>query len=357
MSNEEKTPKQNISYTISGSMGGGTVSAGLDSSEIGGARSGDRGMAATPDFSPSEPTVAPESKGPIIKDISTEGFLADVIEASKQAPVIVDFWAPWCGPCKQLGPIIEKAVTDAANAGHGITLCKMDVEKYPDISQQMGIKSIPAVVSFVDGRPADGFMGAKTESEVRAFVDKVAALGPPVEGGGMAQALDKANEFAAKGEHAEAAEIYSLILEHEPGNLDAFAGLGFCYVAVGEFDMAQKLIDKIPQEYRDQEALIALMKSIELAKQGSELGELSELAAAADADPKNYQARFDYALALNTNGDREEAAEQLILIVRKDRKWKDDGARAQLLEFFVSWGNADPATNFGRRALSAVIFS
>ncbi len=342
MSDDQEPPKQNISYSTSGTMGPGSMGA-----EIGGA-----GNMSAP-----APAATPAPSGPAIKDITTESFVAEVIEASKIAPVIVDFWAPWCEPCKQLGPMIEKVITDAVSKGHFITLCKMDVEKYPEISQQMGVKSIPAVVAFVDGRPAEAFMGAKPESEIRAFVDKITAKGPKPAGGGLAEALEEADSLAAKGDHAEAAELYMLILDQEQGNLDAYAGLGQCYIAVGEVEMASKLLSQIPEDLREHETLVALAKNIALAQQGAELGELSELAKKLENDPKNHQARLDYALALNTNGDREQAAEQLIEIVRTDRKWKDDGARTQLLEFFESWGNIDPATVSGRRALSSLLFS
>ena len=342
MSNDQESPKQNISYSTSGSMGSGSMGSI---------------PAGAGELPASMPALTPAPAGPAIKDITTESFVADVIEASKIAPVIVDFWAPWCGPCKQLGPVIEKVITEAVSKGHFITLCKMDVEKYPEISQQMGVQSIPAVVAFVDGRPAEAFMGAKPESEIRAFVDKITAKGPKPADGGLAEALDEADGLAAKGDHADAAELYMRILEQEQGNLDAYAGLGQCYIAVGEAEMALKLLDQIPEELREHETLIALAKNIALAQQGAELGELSELANAVENDPKNHQARLDYALALNTNGDREQAAEQLILIVKADRKWHDDGARTQLLEFFESWGNTDPATVSGRRALSSLLFS
>jgi putative thioredoxin len=288
------------------------------------------------------------------KDVTTATFMSDVIEASNSGPVVVDFWAPWCGPCKQLGPVIEKV----AGESKGVTLCKMDIEQYPEISQQMGVKSIPAVVAFVDGRPADAFMGNKSESEIRQFFDKLSAkVKPSEEEADMAAAMDRAHALATEGDHGSAAELYSAILAREPGNIDAFAGLGQCYVAVGEVDMAQKLIDKVPEEHRSEAPLVTLIKAIDLANQASGLGELDELASKVESNPKDNQARLDYALALNADGDREAAANQLIAIVRVDRVWKDDGARTQLLEFFEAWGNTDPATIAGRRALSSVLFS
>jgi len=339
-----------VSYggTSSGYSTGGSMKAGVSPAAKPAAAS------ATPDFVP--PTPKPTAPAGGVKDITTQSFMADVIEASRNGPVVVDFWAPWCGPCKQLGPIIEKVAASTP----GVTLCKMDVEKYPEVSQQMGVQSIPAVVAFIDGRPADAFMGAKGEREVQAFFDKVAAKAPNAgqgDGENMTAALEEADGLAGTGQHAEAAELYAAILAKEPGNLDAFAGLGQCYVAVGEIDMAQMLIDKVPDEHRSEGPLAALIKTIELARQGSELGELSGLADAVTADPKNHQARFDYALALNANGDREEAAEQLIEIVKADRAWNEDGARTQLLQFFEAWGNMDPATLSGRRALSSILFS
>ena len=329
-------------YSGGGSFGGyssgGTIKANVSNTSV-------------PEFKPKPAPVVTDSN---YKDVTTQSFMADVIEASRNGPVVVDFWAPWCGPCKQLGPIIEKV----AGSTPGVQLCKMDVEKYPEVSQQMGIQSIPAVVAFVDGRPADAFMGAKSEKEVNDFFTKLAAKAPQdPESADMSAMLDDANQLAAQGDHGGAAELYSAILAQEPGNLDAFAGLGQCYVAVGEIDTAQMLIDKIPEEHRSETSLQSLIKTIDLAKQGADLGELDSLAKIAEENPKNYQAKFDYALALNANGDRELAAEQLVGIVKADRIWNDDGARTQLLEFFEAWGHMDPATLAGRRALSSVLFS
>ena len=315
---------------------------------------GQASMPAAPSFQPQSASGGRAADNVAVKDVTTETFMVDVIEASRTNPVVVDFWAPWCGPCKQLGPVIEKI----AGETKGVTLCKMDVEKYPEVSGQMGIQSIPAVVAFVDGRPADAFMGAKPEGEVRRFFEKIASkVKPDEEGENLAAAMEQASQLMGEGDHGAAAEIYGAILAKEPGNIDAFAGLGQCYVAVGEVDMAQMLIEKIPEEYRDRGPLVALTKAIELARQASDLGGLSELAVAVESNPGDHQARLDYALALNSEGQREAAAEQLIAIVRADRKWKDDGARTQLLEFFEAWGHMDPATISGRRALSSILFS
>lgn len=342
MNDDYNPPKQNVSYSMSGAMGTGQMA----------------GAASFGNQQPGSPSTAQQSMpDTAIKDITANSFMADVIEASKLAPVIVDFWAPWCEPCKQLGPIIEKTILDVVASGFSITLCKMDVEKHPSISQQMGIQSIPAVVAFMDGKPADAFMGAKSAAEVQAFVDKIAALGPPPQGGAMAEELAAADQLAATGQTAEAAELYSVILSREPGNLDAMVGLGQCYVAVGEIEKAQHLVDQVPQDQHDQEPLTTLIKVISLAQQGAQVGDLSELKKAVAENPKDFQSRFDYALGLNANGDREQAADQLIKIIQVDRQWKDDGARVQLLEFFEAWGNMDPATLAGRRALSSILFS
>lgn len=291
-----------------------------------------------------------------VKDISTRDFGKDVIEASSAAPVVVDFWAPWCEPCKQLGPIIEKIVADTKGA---VRLVKMDIEKYPEVVQQMGIQSIPAVVAFVDGKPADAFMGVKPEPEMRAFIDKLAANSPVKGGDGpdIDAALAEAVKMMQEGDPAQAAEIYSAVLAHEPGNLDALTGLGQCLMAVGEIDQAKALVEQVPENHHSEEPLSVLVKALELADKAAELGDASELAAKCEAEPANHQARFDYAIALNAAGERDAAAEQLIEIVRRDRKWNDDGAKAQLLEFFETWGNMDPATLNARRGLSSVLFS
>ncbi len=306
-----------------------------------------------PDYgAPAVPVGSPAS---VIKDVSTETFMADVIEASKSGPVVVDFWAPWCGPCKQLGPVIEKVVSEA---GGRVTLAKMDIEKHPEVAGQMGIQSIPAVVAFVDGRPAEAFMGAKPESEVRAFIDKLAAAAPVPAGQFDTKAmLDAAHTMLANGDHGGAAEAYGTVAQHEPGNLDALAGLGQCYVAVGETDMARQLLEQVPEEFRTQGSVATLAKQIDLADQAAALGNTDDLLAAVEADPSNHQARLDYAVALNAHGQRNEAVDQLIAIVKADREWNDDGGRKQLVDFFETWGPMDKATIYGRRSLSSVLFS
>lgn len=343
MSDDQKPLKQNMSYSM-----GGSVSAGASMAPTSAGASFGGASASAP--AAAQGTAA----GPLIKDVTTDSFMADVLEASKVAPVIVDFWAPWCGPCKQLGPVIENAVAAAKGA---VTLAKMDIEKYPDVAGQMRIQSIPAVVAFVDGKPADAFMGAKPEGEVKAFVDKIAAMNPNPPGADLDAILDEADRLLKEEDFGGAADLYSSVLAQEPGSVDALAGVGQCYFAVGEHDKARELVATIPPEHHNQGALAALIKSLELADQANELGDISALADACEADPKNHQARYDYAIALNAHGRREEAVDQLVTIVKADRKWEEDGAREKLLEFFAAWGNMDPATVAGRRALSSVLFS
>ncbi len=291
-----------------------------------------------------------------VKDVTTKSFTEDVIEASKNQAVLVDFWAPWCGPCKQLGPVLEKVVT--ASAGKAV-LAKMDIDKNPEIPGQMGIKSIPAVVAFVDGKPVDAFMGAVPESQILAFLDKLPSPENPAlaDDNGIETAMAQAAEMLEAGESAPAAEVYASVLAQEPGNLDAIAGLGECYLAVDEVEHARNIIANLPQDQLAVPVIAGLVAKIELAEQTASLGSHNELEQKIEANPKDYQARFDLALLLNSKNQREEAAQQLLEIVRSDRKWNDDGARQQLVQFFDIWGATDPATLSGRRGLSSLLFS
>lgn len=290
---------------------------------------------------------APEA----VKDISTAEFMAEVIEASNERPVLVDFWAPWCGPCKQLGPVLEKVVAESRGK---VKLVKMNIDQHPEIAGQMGVQSIPAVVAFDQGKPKDAFMGAVPESEVRRFIDKLAGpSGPsPVD-----QALEEAARLAAEGASSEAANLYASVLQQEPENVIALAGLGTLYLASGDAERAKAMYDAIPADQQDKPEAASLKAAIDLAEQAASLGDTSALVARIEADPKDYQARFELAVALNAAGRREEAADQLLEIIRRDRNWNEDGARTQLLQFFEAWGPADEATLTARRQLSAILFS
>jgi putative thioredoxin len=313
---------------------------------------GGESISAAP--TPSAPKAA--TKMPAVQDITTASFAEDVIAASGNQLVLVDFWAPWCGPCKQLGPLLEKVVADSNGT---VILAKMDIDKHPEVAGQMGIKSIPAVVAFIDGKPVDAFMGAVPESQIVAFIKKQPAPANPQlsEEDTIEASLAEAAELLAKGEPAPAADLYAAILGKEQGNLDAIAGLGECYLAVGEMDHARNIIAALPEDQLNVPAVAAFIGKLELAEQTATLGSTVDLEKKLAENPKDHQARFDLALVFNANNQRDEAAEQLLEIVRMDRKWNDDGAREQLLQFFDIWGQTDPSTLKGRRGLSSILFS
>lgn len=287
----------------------------------------------------------------LIKDTTTQGFMKDVIEASKTQPVLVDFWATWCGPCKQLTPVLEKAVKAAKGK---VKLVKMDIDKNPEIPGQMGIQSIPAVIAFVNGQPADGFMGALPESQVMAFLERLTKGKIEDEGANLLEAADTA---LAEGDAAAAADIYAQLLQEDSSNIAALAGLARCYVATGNFEQAKKTLAMIPEAKQNDAAVAAARAALDLAMQAEAAGPLDELQKKVDADPLDHQARADLAAALNAAGKRMEAADHLLAIVKKDRKWNEDGARKQLVQFFEAWGATDPATLEGRKKLSSILFA
>src|SRR4029077_19846562 len=287
----------------------------------------------------------------LVKDTTTQGFVKDVIEESKRQPVLVDFWAEWCGPCKQLTPVLEKAVHAAKGK---IKLVKMDIDKHPAIPGQMGIQSIPAVIAFVNGQAADGFMGALPEGQVVAFLER---LTKDRIGGDVKDLLDAADAALAAGDAAGAADIYAQVLAEDSSNVPALAGLVRCYVQTGALDKARQTLAMVPSAKQSDAAVAAARAALELAEQAKTVGPIGELEQKVAANPVDHQARFDLALALNGKGRRADALEQLLAIVKRDRKWNDDGARKQLVQFFDAWGPTDEATIEGRKKLSSILFA
>ena len=288
----------------------------------------------------------------LIKDTTTQTFVKDVIEESKHQPVLIDFWAPWCGPCKQLTPIIEKAVRAAKGR---VKLVKMNIDEHPAIPGQMGIQSIPAVIAFVNGQPADGFMGALPEGQINAFIDKITKGMPAA--GETADLIAEAEALLAEGDAASAASIYAEALSNDSASIPTIAGLARCYVMAGALEQAKQTLAMVPESKRGDAAVSAAQSMLDLAEQASAVGPIEELEKKVAADPLDHQARFDLATALNAKNRREEAAGHLLDIVKRDRKWNDDGARKQLVQFFEAWGPNDDATIEGRKRLSTILFS
>jgi putative thioredoxin len=291
----------------------------------------------------------------VVKDVTTQTFVKDVIEESKRQPVVVDFWAPWCGPCKQLAPVLEKAVKAAKGK---VKLVKMNIDDHPTIfqqlAQQLGVQSIPAVIAFADGRPIDGFMGALPENQVVAFLER---LTKDSIGGEAQDLLNAADAALAEGDAAGAAEIYSHVLAEDGANVPALAGLARSYVATGALEQARQTLAMVPDGKQNDAAVAAARAAVELAEQAKSIGPVDELERKVVANPLDHQARFDLAVALNGTGRRAEALDHLIAIVKRDRKWNDDGARKQLVQFFDAWGPTDEATIEGRRKLSSILFA
>jgi putative thioredoxin len=294
--------------------------------------------------------AAPAAADNLISDTTTQTFMKDVVEESRQRPVLVDFWAPWCGPCKTLTPTLEKVVRAAKGK---VKLVKMNIDDHPAVAQQLGIQSIPTVFAFVNGQPVDGFMGALPESQVAAFIERI---GGKVEGG-IADVVKTADEMLAAGDAVGAAEVYAQILAEESDNLPALTGLARAHLEAGNTEAAKQTLGLVPKAKENDPAVAAVRAALDLKEKAASVGDLSALTAKLAGNEKDHHARFDLAVALNASGQREAALDHLLEIVRRDRKWNEEAARKQLVQFFEAWGPTDEMTLQGRRRLSSILFS
>ena len=289
----------------------------------------------------------------LIKDVNEDTFMDDVIEASKSSPIVVDFWAPWCGPCKTLGPALEAEVK-ATNGK--IKMVKIDIDQNQNLASQMRIQSIPAVFAFVDGQPIDGFMGAKAPSELKVFIEKLLEKVTDDEGD-LSEAIAVADEMLKAEEFDDAAETFEAILGEDPNSSLAFVGLFKSKMGAKKINDAKKMLKEIPDTLKNKPEILALQAQIELTNQAEGIGELNDLRKLLSTDVNNHQVRFDLALALFTKGETSEAIQELLTIFRVDQDWNDDAARQQLFKFFDILGGEDPITLSGRRQLASMLFA
>ena len=296
-------------------------------------------------------TEKPAAPAAFVKDVTEADFMVEVIEKSQEVPVIVDFWAPWCGPCRQLGPALEAAVNDAKGK---VVMAKVNVDENQMLAGQMQVQSIPTVYAFWQGQPVDGFQGALPGSELKKFVEKLAAMAGD---GGLADAVAAAEEMLAEGAAEDAAETFAAILEEAPDMPEALGGLIRARIALGQLDEAEALIEGAPAAIKGSAAIEAARAQLHLLRQAAEAGPVAELTAEVEADPANHQARFDLAKALHAEGRVEEAVEQLLELFRRDREWNDGAAKAQLFTIFEALKPNDPIAQKGRRRLSSMIFA
>ena len=286
----------------------------------------------------------------LIKNTTTKDFMRDVIDASREVPVLVDFWAPWCGPCRQLTPLLEKAVRAAKGA---VRLVKLNIDEHPQIPGQMGVQSIPAVFAFQDGRPVDGFMGALPEARIKAFIARLTGD----ETADAAADMETAEAALDAGDTNTAAQLFAEALQKDAENARAVAGLAKCYLKTGDLTRAEQTLALVPPAKADSAPVASARASLDLARKAASAGDAETLRAKLQANPNDTQSRFDLALALNARGDRQAALDELLTIIRKDRPFNDDAARKQLLQLFDAWGPSDPATISGRQRLSSLLFA
>ncbi len=290
----------------------------------------------------------------LVKDTTTTGFVKDVIEASQHALVLVDFWANWCGPCKQLAPILEKVVR---SYGGRVKLVKLDTDAYPEIAAQLRVQSLPTVYAFRDGRPLDGFVGVQTESMLRQFIDRLAGDDAGAGAPGLDDVLVAAGEALEAGDLQGAADAYSAVLQEDQTNAEALAGLARCYMASGDNARAEQMLELVPPDKQASGAVASVRAALDLVAKAADSSETEALETRLAQNPNDHQARYDLAVALAAAGYKGEAVEHLLTIVRTDRKWNEEAARRQLVQLFEAWGPKDEFTIDGRKRLSSLLFA